>query len=81
MSRYLRAARFAEEKIHYFYNNAGSTAYDQAKRYWGKLPEIMHRASRSKNDTDDVPQIQLIIESLRDKMDEMETWKRNHNAS
>ena len=77
VSRYMREARFHEEKITYFHSYAGSLGYQQAEYHFNRLCSLPERASRSKNDKADVPVLLDMMRDARKLMEEMRSRRDN----
>ena len=59
------------DKIEHYYKHAGDLGYSQALYHFNKLSDLLSAAYRSKNCKDDVPIIQLILETVDEQMEEM----------
>jgi hypothetical protein len=71
MGKFLVGAKSHVSKIKHYYKHAGTAGYSQAEYHWIELTGLVRRASRSKNDKSDVPDIQELVRSVEPMMDEM----------
>jgi hypothetical protein len=75
MGRYLQEATHHAGKIKYYYDHAGNKGFSQAQNHYSKLCDLIYKANKSKNDKNDVVEIQslkVIADSLMEKMKERE---------
>ena len=80
MGQHLNSVRKHADKIEHFYKHAGANGYSQAEPYWNMMSKQLTSALRSKNDKNDVGEIQVIIQSLKPMMIEMKQ-KSNMDSS
>ncbi|MDA3926463.1 MAG: hypothetical protein PF904_17370 [Kiritimatiellae bacterium] len=82
MGRYEKDARQHANMILHYYDHADSNGYSQADYHYCQLSDLIIRASKSKNDQNDVVVIQTLKESaerLMRKMKEREVEIENKN--